>query len=153
MLAAICITQPHLNGWAESPEVSSDRGLDYARRAVRAAGNDPFVLASAAAVFSFFGGDITAALALVDRSLAELLPLPQLASVASILNFGPQCVVCLRSVSNNETLPSELVGLVSCVKVISTRCPPSVTTNCRVPEAISVAPLESKLLPLQEPPE
>ena len=69
-LAAMCITQLHLNGWAESPDVGRDRGLYYARRAVRAAGNDPFVLASAAAVFGYFGEDIGAALALVDRSLA-----------------------------------------------------------------------------------
>ena len=69
-LAAMCMMQLHLNGWAESPDVGRDRGLDYARRAVRAAGNDPFVLASSAAVFGYFGEDIAAALALVDRSLA-----------------------------------------------------------------------------------
>jgi adenylate cyclase len=69
-LAAMCMTQLHLNGWAESPDEGRDRGLDYARRAVRAAGNDPFVLASAASVFGYFGEDIAATLALVDRSLA-----------------------------------------------------------------------------------
>ena len=69
-LAAMCMQQLHRNGWAESPDVARDRSLDYARRAVRAAGNDPFVLASAASVFGYFGEDIGAALALVDRSLA-----------------------------------------------------------------------------------
>jgi adenylate cyclase len=69
-LAAMCITQLHLGGWAETPDVGREQAIDYARRAVRAAGNDPFVLASAAAVFGFFGEDITAALALVDRALA-----------------------------------------------------------------------------------
>ena len=66
----MCIGQLHLNGWAESPDVGRDRGVDYARRAVRAAGNDPFVLASAAAVFGYFGEDIAAAIALAERSLA-----------------------------------------------------------------------------------
>ncbi|MBV8362075.1 MAG: adenylate/guanylate cyclase domain-containing protein [Deltaproteobacteria bacterium] len=69
-LAAMCMMQLHLNGWAESPDVDRNRGLDYARRAVRAASNDPFVLASAAAVFGYFGEDIAATLALADRSLA-----------------------------------------------------------------------------------
>jgi adenylate cyclase len=69
-LAAMCTTQLYLNGWVESPDAGRDQALDYARRAVRAAGNDPFVLASAAVVFGYFGEDITAALALVDRSLA-----------------------------------------------------------------------------------
>ena len=69
-LAAMCITQLHLNGWAESLDDGRDRGLDYARRAVRAAGNDAFVLTSAAVVFGYFGEDIDAAIALADRALA-----------------------------------------------------------------------------------
>jgi adenylate cyclase len=69
-LAAMCMQQIHLNGWAESPDVGRERGLDYARRAMRVAGNDPFVLASAAAVFGYFGEDIAAAIALADRALA-----------------------------------------------------------------------------------
>src|SRR6516164_2689772 len=35
-LAAMCMTQLHLNGWVESSDVGRERGLDYARRAVRA---------------------------------------------------------------------------------------------------------------------
>jgi len=68
-LAAMCITQLHLNGWAESLDEGRDQGLDYAHRAVRTAGNDPFVLASAAVVFGYFGEDIDAAIELADRSL------------------------------------------------------------------------------------
>ena len=68
-LAAMCITQMHLNGWAESLDDGRDQGLDYARRAVWAAANDPFVLASAAVVSGYFGEDIDAAIALSDRSL------------------------------------------------------------------------------------
>jgi TolB-like protein len=69
-LAAMCSFQLHLNGWADFPEAVRSQGLDYARRAVRAAENDPFVLTSAAMVFGYFGEDIDAAIALMDRSLA-----------------------------------------------------------------------------------
>jgi TolB-like protein/class 3 adenylate cyclase len=68
-LAAMCIQQLHLNGWAESADAGRDQGLDYARRAVRTADNDPFVLASAAAVFGYFDEDIEAAITLAERSL------------------------------------------------------------------------------------
>jgi tetratricopeptide (TPR) repeat protein len=43
--------------------------LDLARRALRAAGNDPDVLANAAYVLGHFGEDIAAAHGLIDRSL------------------------------------------------------------------------------------
>jgi adenylate cyclase len=69
-LAAMCSFQLHLNGWIDSPGAVRTQGLDYARRALRAAENDPFVLASAAVVFGYFGEDIEAAIALMDRSLA-----------------------------------------------------------------------------------
>ena len=39
------------------------------RRAIRAAENDPFVLASAAYAFGYFGQEMGAALALIDRAL------------------------------------------------------------------------------------
>ena len=69
-LAAMCSFQLHLNGWMDSPDAICNQGLDYARRALRAGENDPFVLASAAVVFGYFGEDIEAAIALMDRSLA-----------------------------------------------------------------------------------
>jgi TolB-like protein/class 3 adenylate cyclase len=69
-LAAMCIVQLHLNGSAEYPDAVREQALDYARRAVGSAGNDPFVLASAAHVFGYFGEDISAAIALSDRALA-----------------------------------------------------------------------------------
>ena len=57
--------QLHLNGWARASSHATRRqGLDYARRALRAAGSDPFVLASAAWVFCYFGEDIGGAIAL-----------------------------------------------------------------------------------------
>jgi hypothetical protein len=69
-LAAMCSFQLHLNGWMGSPDAVRNQGLDYARRALRAAENDPFVLSCAAVVFGYFGEDIEAAIALMDRSLA-----------------------------------------------------------------------------------
>jgi adenylate cyclase len=55
--------------WTDSPDATRNQGVDYARRALRAAENDPFVLTSAAFVFGYFGEDMTAAIALMDRSL------------------------------------------------------------------------------------
>ncbi len=69
-LAAVCAQQLHLNGWTHTPDSVRKQGLDYARRAVRAAETDPFVLASAAWALGYFGEDIGAAIALADRSLA-----------------------------------------------------------------------------------
>jgi adenylate cyclase len=69
-LAAMCDQILHLNNWTDSPDAIRNQGVDYARRALRAAGNDPFVLASAAFVFGYFGEDIEASIALMERSLA-----------------------------------------------------------------------------------
>jgi adenylate cyclase len=69
-LAAVCIQILHLNNWIDSPDAARAQSVDYARRAVRAAVDDPFVLASAAVVLGYFGEDIDAAIALMDRSLA-----------------------------------------------------------------------------------
>jgi adenylate cyclase len=69
-LAAMSTQQLHLNGWTDAPDATRLQGLDYARRGFRAAENDPFVLTSAALVFGYFGEDIEAAIALMNRSLA-----------------------------------------------------------------------------------
>jgi TolB-like protein/class 3 adenylate cyclase len=69
-LAAMCAQQLHLGSWADSPDITRDQGVDYARRALRASVDDPFVLASAAMALGYFGEDIEASLALMDRSLA-----------------------------------------------------------------------------------
>ena len=68
-MGALCHFQLHLNGWAEAAEESRKQGVDYARRALRNAIDDPFVLASAGVTLGYFGEDIDAAIALVDRSL------------------------------------------------------------------------------------
>ena len=59
----------YVNDWAKDPEANRREGVELARRALRAAGNDPGVLARVAYVFGNLGEDIDAAVALVDRSV------------------------------------------------------------------------------------
>jgi TolB-like protein/class 3 adenylate cyclase len=69
-LAAMCTQQLHLGGWVDVLAEDARRdGVDYARRAIRAAESDPFVLASAAYALAYFGEEMGAALALMDRAL------------------------------------------------------------------------------------
>jgi len=58
--------------WSDDREEQENRemAVDFARRALRAAPDDPGVLGRAAMVLGRFGEDIDAALALVDRALA-----------------------------------------------------------------------------------
>ena len=67
--AAMCQTQLYLTSWATDLEAARHASIDYARRAMRVAGDDPYVLANVAYVFGLFGEDIDVALALIDRSL------------------------------------------------------------------------------------
>jgi len=69
-LAAFCHHQIVNNGWFEDREASARTALDLGRRAVRAGGDDPGVLANAAFVLGFFGEDMNATLALMDHCLA-----------------------------------------------------------------------------------
>jgi adenylate cyclase len=59
----------YVNGWADDPEGNRREGVELARRALRATGDDPGVLARAAYVFGNLGEDIDAAIALVDRAV------------------------------------------------------------------------------------
>jgi len=54
----------------DSLGATRSQAIDYARRALRTADSDPFLLASAALVFGHCGEDIDAAMALMDRALA-----------------------------------------------------------------------------------
>jgi TolB-like protein len=63
----------HVNGWTDDPEASRGRGIDLVRRALRVAGDDPNVLSKAAYLLGYFGEEIDAAIALLDRGL-ELNP-------------------------------------------------------------------------------
>jgi adenylate cyclase len=68
-LAAHCHQQILNNGWFDDREATRRTALDFTRRAIRVGGDDPGVLGTAALVLGSFG-DIDAALALVDHSLA-----------------------------------------------------------------------------------
>jgi TolB-like protein/Tfp pilus assembly protein PilF len=63
----------HVNGWTEDPEASRRKGIDLSRRALQVAGDDPDVLSRAGLTLGYFGEEIDAAIALLDRSL-ELNP-------------------------------------------------------------------------------
>jgi adenylate cyclase len=69
-LAGFCCGHLVFAGWTEDPATDRLKGVDFASRALEVAGEDPGVLASAAHVLAFFGEDIGANMALVDRALA-----------------------------------------------------------------------------------
>jgi adenylate cyclase len=67
--AAICYCLCDISGWGEDLERNWPNGLDRGRRALQVAGDDPAVLANAAFALGYFGEDIGAMIALVDRAL------------------------------------------------------------------------------------
>jgi TolB-like protein len=58
------------DGTSEDPRADSQKGSDFARRALQVTDDDPGTLAQAALALAFFGEDIGAMVALVDRALA-----------------------------------------------------------------------------------
>jgi TolB-like protein len=54
---------------SEDLDTFSRKGIDFARRAVEVAGDDPAILANAALALAYFGEDIDAMMALADRAL------------------------------------------------------------------------------------
>ena len=68
-LAAMCRSNLYVSAWADDLEAIRQEGIELARRALRVAGDDPNVLASAAYALAMFGEDIAAAIALIDRAL------------------------------------------------------------------------------------
>jgi adenylate cyclase len=69
-LAAVCCCVLVSDGRSEDPDADTAKGLDFARRALEVASEDPGVLANVAVSSSYFGEDIGAMTALVDRALA-----------------------------------------------------------------------------------
>ncbi len=67
--AATCCVRLLLDGRSEDPAADRLKGADFARRALEVAGDDPGILASAAHALAYFGEDIGAMMALVDRAL------------------------------------------------------------------------------------
>jgi TolB-like protein len=68
-VAAVCHCSIYGGSWTNDLEATRRQGIDLARRALRVAGDDPFILASTAWALAVFGEDIATAIALVDRSL------------------------------------------------------------------------------------
>jgi TolB-like protein len=68
--AAVCCVRLLHEDRSEDREKDRAKGVDFARRALEAAGEDPATLANAAYALAYFGEDIGAMIALVDRALA-----------------------------------------------------------------------------------
>jgi adenylate cyclase len=68
-LAAFLRAQLDVNGWTDDRETNRRTAIDLARRALRAAPDDPEVLAPSAFVLAWYGEDIDVAIGLVDRCL------------------------------------------------------------------------------------
>jgi TolB-like protein/Tfp pilus assembly protein PilF len=68
-IASLCRCSFYVSGWTNDLEATRREGIDLARRALRIAGDDPYILANAAFAFGLFGENIATAIALVDRSL------------------------------------------------------------------------------------
>jgi class 3 adenylate cyclase/TolB-like protein len=59
----------HVNGWADDLQASRRKGIDFARRALQAAGDDPDVLSATGFMLAYFGEEVDVAIGLVDRGL------------------------------------------------------------------------------------
>jgi TolB-like protein len=68
--AALCCHRVLVDGRSEDRGADRLKGIDFARRALEVAGDDPGVLAEAAHALAYFGEDIGAMMALADRALA-----------------------------------------------------------------------------------
>jgi TolB-like protein/class 3 adenylate cyclase/predicted ATPase len=68
--AAFCHYRLVLDGRSEAPAIDQMKSIDFARRALEANRDDPDTLAYAAQALAYFGEDINAMIALVDRALA-----------------------------------------------------------------------------------
>jgi TolB-like protein len=68
--AAFCCLRLLIDDVSDDPEGHRRKGGNYARRALELSGDDAGVLANAAFALGYFGEDIDAMMALVDRALA-----------------------------------------------------------------------------------
>jgi tetratricopeptide (TPR) repeat protein len=68
--AAMCCYRLCVDGSGTDFHRDSRKGVDFGQRALEVAGDDPEVIVNAALVLSYFGEDINAMIALVDRALA-----------------------------------------------------------------------------------
>jgi adenylate cyclase len=68
--AAFCCHRLVMDSRSEDLGADRRKGVDFARRALEVAGDDPVILANSASALAYFGEDIDAMMALVDRALA-----------------------------------------------------------------------------------
>lgn len=68
--AGVCCARLLLDGRSDDPTADRLKGTDFARRSLEVAGDDPTILANAPYALAYFGEDIGAMMALVDRALA-----------------------------------------------------------------------------------
>jgi TolB-like protein len=68
--AAVCRLRLEGDGLSTHPAEDIRKSIEYARRALKAAPDDPAVLANAALALGYYGEDIGAMMTLVDRALA-----------------------------------------------------------------------------------
>jgi adenylate cyclase len=68
--AAFCCFRLILDDRSEDREADRLKGVEFARRALTVVGDDPTILVNAAFSLAYFGEDIGAMIALVDRALA-----------------------------------------------------------------------------------
>ena len=87
-LAARCCLRLVADGRSGNPEADSRKGIDFARRALRVASDDPGALTDAAAVLAYFGEDIGAMIMLIDRALALIRALPADGIAAAFFGAG-----------------------------------------------------------------
>jgi TolB-like protein len=69
-LAAVCCHRMCIDGSSADPEMQRRKGVAFGRRALQVASDDPGTLANAALALSYFGEEIGAMIAVVDRALA-----------------------------------------------------------------------------------
>jgi TolB-like protein/class 3 adenylate cyclase len=68
--AAFCYARLCVDDRSEDPAADGRKSVDFARRALEVAGDDPGILANAVFALAYFGEDISAMMALVDRAVA-----------------------------------------------------------------------------------
>src|ERR1700756_1655636 len=67
--AAFCCYRLLLDDRSKDPRGDREKGIEFARRALEVARDDPAILTNAAIVLASFGEDLGAMMALVDRAL------------------------------------------------------------------------------------
>ena len=68
--AAVCCLRLDADGSSTDPAFDSRKSVDFGRRALQVAGDDPGTLANGALALAYYGEDIGAMMTMVDRALA-----------------------------------------------------------------------------------